>query len=86
MDSASMIITSPIIPGDLNIPNLTNIHQAWPHLVKDKNGKETLYLLIHGWNKGKYAVLKHEGELPNKALLQSPRDALNNLSHIYLNK
>lgn len=53
-------LTSTIVPGDLNIPNLTNIHQAWPHIVTDSDGSKQLYLLVHGWNKGKFAVLKLE--------------------------
>lgn len=48
-------LVSTIIPGDLNIPILTNIHHVWPHIYKDQ-----LYLLVHGWNKGKFAVLKLE--------------------------
>ena len=52
-------LVSTIIPGELNIPILNNIHHAWPHKVK-KDGKEQLYILVHGWNKGKYAVLKHK--------------------------
>ena len=52
-------LVSTIIPGDLDIPILTNIHQVWPHFV-EKNGSKQLYLLVHGWNKGKFAVLKME--------------------------
>lgn len=53
-------LVSTIIPGDLDIPVLTNIHQVWPHYVEKANGTSQLYLLVHGWNKGKYAVLKLE--------------------------
>lgn len=53
-------LKSTIVPGDLEIPNLTNIHQVWPHIITTKDGSKQLYLLIHGWNKGKYAVLKLE--------------------------
>lgn len=49
-----------IIPGDFGIPLLTNIHQVWPHHVTGANGTQQLYLLVHGWNTGKYAVLKQE--------------------------
>ena len=52
-------LVSTIIPGDLDIPILTNIHHVWPHYVKNQNGNQ-LYLLVHGWNKGKFAVLKLE--------------------------
>lgn len=52
-------LVSTIIPGDLDIPVLTNIHQVWPHFV-ETNGSKQLYLLVHGWNKGKFAVLKLE--------------------------
>lgn len=52
-------LVSTIIPGDLDIPVLTNIHQVWPHIVTE-NGSKQLYLLVHGWNKGKFAVLKME--------------------------
>ncbi|WP_027075596.1 NHL repeat-containing protein [Maribacter antarcticus] len=51
-------LVSTIIPGDLDIPTLTNIHQVWPHFIETKNGLKQLYLLVHGWNKGKFAVLK----------------------------
>ncbi|MGB1361972.1 MAG: hypothetical protein ACPH28_03480 [Flavobacteriaceae bacterium] len=53
-------LTSTIVPGDLEIPDLTNIHQVWPHIITAMDGSKQLYLLIHGWNKGKYAVLKLE--------------------------
>ena len=53
-------LVSTIIPGDLDIPVLTNIHQVWPHFVETENGSKQLYLLVHGWNKGKFAVLKLE--------------------------
>ena len=53
-------LLSTVIPGDLNIPVLTNIHQVWPHIVEAENGSKQLYLLVHGWNKGKFAVLKLE--------------------------
>ena len=53
-------LKSTIVPGDLEIPNLTNIHQVWPHIITAKNGSKQLYILVHGWNKGKYAVLKLE--------------------------
>ncbi len=53
-------LVSTVIPGDLDIPILTNIHQVWPHIVEGANGSKQLYLLVHGWNKGKFAVLKLE--------------------------
>ncbi len=53
-------LVSTVIPGDLDIPVLTNIHQVWPHIVKSGDGSEQVYLLVHGWNKGKFAVLKLE--------------------------
>jgi hypothetical protein len=53
-------LVSTIIPGDLNIPALTNIHQVWPHYVQTDSGDKDLYLLVHGWNKGKFAVLRME--------------------------
>ena len=53
-------LVSTIIPGDLDIPVLTNIHQVWPHFVETENGSKQLYLLVHGWNKGKFAVLRLE--------------------------
>ena len=52
-------LVSTIIPGDLKIPVLNHVHHAWPHVVKDGD-KEQLYILVHGWNKGKYAVLKQK--------------------------
>ena len=51
-------LKSVIVPGDLEIPDLTNIHQVWPHVITAPDGSKQMYLLIHGWNKGKYAVLK----------------------------
>lgn len=53
-------LVSTIIPGDLDIPVLTNIHQVWPHFIESENGTKQLFLLVHGWNKGKFAVLKLE--------------------------
>lgn len=53
-------LVSSVIPGDLDIPTLTNIHQVWPHFVEAEDGSKQLYLLVHGWNKGKFAVLKLE--------------------------
>ena len=53
-------LVSTIIPGDLGIPTLNNIHHAWPHHAKKADGSMQLYLLVHGWNEGKFAVLKHE--------------------------
>ena len=53
-------LVSTIIPGDLEIPILTNIHQVWPHIVEADDGSKHLYLLVHGWNQGKFAVLKLE--------------------------
>lgn len=51
-------LASTVIPGDLGIPVITNIHHVWPHYVTNSNGTKQLYILIHAWNKGKYAVLK----------------------------
>ncbi len=53
-------LVSTIVPGDLDIPILTNIHHVWPHSIKSENGSMQLYLLVHGWNQGKFAVLKLE--------------------------
>ena len=53
-------LVSTIIPGELNIPVLNKIHHAWPHEVTESDGTKQLYILVHGWNKGKFAVLKHE--------------------------
>jgi len=53
-------LVSTIIPGDLDIPILSNIHHVWPHFVEAENGSKHLYLLVHGWNEGKFAVLKLE--------------------------
>ncbi len=53
-------LVSTIIPGNLDIPILSNIHHVWPHFVEAENGSKHLYLLVHGWNKGKFAVLKLE--------------------------
>ncbi|MBX2816611.1 MAG: hypothetical protein KTR24_11450 [Saprospiraceae bacterium] len=53
-------LVSTIIPGDLEIPVITNIHHVWPHHIHQADGTKQLYLLVHAWNKGKYAVLKLE--------------------------
>jgi hypothetical protein len=66
-------LASTIIPGELGIPVLNNIHHVWPHHVKAKDGSTQLYLLIHGWNKGKYAVLKHDASKTG-ALLKKIKD------------
>ena len=55
-------LVSTIIPGDLAIPVLNNIHHVWPHVVTDESGAKQLYLLVHGWNRGKFAVLKQISE------------------------
>jgi len=47
-------VISTIHTSDLGIPVITNIHQVWPHL--DASGQ--LYLLVHAWNEGKFAVLR----------------------------
>ena len=60
-------LVSTLIPGDLGIPVLNNIHHAWPHYVKGADGSKQLYILVHGWNRGKYAVLKHEPTAGNQA-------------------
>jgi hypothetical protein len=52
-------VISTVIPGDLGIPVLRHCHHVWPHYVTTPAGGRQLYLLIHGWNVGKFAVLKH---------------------------
>ena len=53
-------LLSTIEPGELGIPVLKHLHNVWPHYVLEADGKRRLYLLVHGWSAGKYAVLKHE--------------------------
>ena len=36
-----------------------------PHYVTDEKGNYQLYLLVHGWNLGKFAVLKHAPSYKN---------------------
>ena len=55
-------LLSTIEPGDLGIPILKHLHHVWPHYITDENGERTLYLLIQGWSRGKFAVLRHEPE------------------------
>ena len=55
-------LLSTIEPGDLGIPVLKHLHHVWPHYITDENGERTLYLLIQGWSRGKFAVLRHEPE------------------------
>jgi len=52
-------LVSTIDPGSLGIPVLKHLHHVWPHYVVGENGDRTLYLLLHGWRDGKFAVLKH---------------------------
>ena len=53
-------IISTIVPGDLGIPVLKHLHLVWPHYVTSPDGSRQLYILMHGWRDGKFAVLKHE--------------------------
>ena len=55
-------LLSVIEPGDLGIPVLKHLHHTWPHYVTTPGGGRQLYLLVHGWSAGKFAVLKHEPE------------------------
>jgi len=48
-------VISTIVPGDLGIPVLKHVHHVWPHYLPSGE----LTLMVHGWNKGKYAVLRH---------------------------
>ncbi len=52
-------LLSTIEPGSLGIPVLKHLHHVWPHYHTDKAGVRSLYILIHGWSAGKFAVLKH---------------------------
>lgn len=54
-------LISTIDAGELGVPVLKHVHHAHPHYV---NGQ--LYILVHGWSLGKYAVLKHEPEAPSQ--------------------
>ena len=42
------------------IPVLKHLHNVLPHYVRRADGSRQLYLLVHGWSAGKFAVLKHE--------------------------
>jgi hypothetical protein len=53
-------LVSTIEPGDLGIPVLKHLHHCWPHYVRGADGISRLYLLVHGWSAGKFAVLRHE--------------------------
>lgn len=53
-------LVSTIEPGDLGIPVLKHLHHVWPHYVTHADGTRRLYLLVHGWSAGKFAVLQHE--------------------------
>ena len=60
-------LLSTIEPGELGIPVLKHLHHVWPHYVTQADGSKQLYLLVSGWSKGKFAVLKHEpGAQPTK--------------------
>jgi len=53
-------LLSTIDPGALGIPVLKHLHHTWPHYVTQADGSKQLYILVHGWSAGKFAVLKHE--------------------------
>jgi len=53
-------LLSTIDPGELGIPVLKHLHHTWPHYVTQADGSKQLYILVHGWSAGKFAVLKHE--------------------------
>jgi len=53
-------LISVIDAGSLGIPVLKHIHHVYPHYVTSPSGEKKLYLLVHGWRHGKFAVLKHE--------------------------
>lgn len=53
-------LVSTLFTSDLAIPVITNIHHVWPHQVTQEDGTQQLYLLVHAWNEGRYAVLKME--------------------------
>jgi len=55
-------LASVVEPGELGIPVLKHLHHTWPHYVTQPDGSRQLYLLIHGWSAGKFAVLKHEAD------------------------
>merc|ERR1712086_186650 len=56
-------LLSTIEPGELGIPVLKHLHGVWPHYVTDpQTGERRLYILVHGWSAGKFAVLRHEPE------------------------
>jgi len=75
-------VISTIIPGDLGIPILRHVHHVWPHYHEGQ-----LYLLVHGWNKGKFAVLKHEPTFANfRADMKRMDDRLDRLEKLILAK
>jgi hypothetical protein len=45
---------------------MKHLHHTWPHYCYDEDGGRQLYLLVHGWRNGKYAVLKHVPPVPAK--------------------
>jgi len=53
-------LVSTIEPGTLGVPILKHLHHVWPHYTTDEKGQKQLYILVHGWSQGKFAVLKHE--------------------------
>ena len=55
-------LLSTVDAGELGVPALKHIHHVWPHYVTQPDGTRQLYLLVHGWCRGKFAVLKHEPE------------------------
>jgi hypothetical protein len=60
-------VVSVLDPGCLGIPVLKHIHHVHPHYIYRGPSEHThppeLYLLVHGWRDGKFAVLKHEPAL-----------------------
>ena len=53
-------LVSTIEAGTLGVPILKHLHHVWPHYSTDEKGEKQLHLLVHGWSRGKFAVLKHE--------------------------
>jgi len=49
------VLISTVDAGSLGIPVLKHLHHVHPHYIDGH-----LYLLVHGWRDGKFAVLKHE--------------------------
>ena len=52
------IIAELNIGKDLGVPGFKHIHNAAFHVIRDRDGKERIFVLAYAWNPGAFAVLE----------------------------